>query len=92
VLVASLVKQQFHPELNAENGRKKMFQLRALIRNSEDQLTILDAKIALGEDDSDGMFALLTQITGRLNEIEGSEPASQKLDYKKNQEQLNDAK
>lgn len=78
VLIASLVKQQFHPELNAENARKKTSQLQALIRTSEDQLTILDAKIASGQDHSDAMIALLTQITQRLNEIENPEAIESK--------------
>jgi len=73
VLIASLVKQQFHPELNAEKAGRKISQLKALIRISEDQLTILDAKIASGQDHSDAMIALLTQITQRLNEIENPE-------------------
>jgi hypothetical protein len=70
VLIASLVKQQFHPELNAENARRNVSQLRALIRTSEDQLTILDAKIASGQDHTDAMIDLMTKITQRLNEIE----------------------
>jgi hypothetical protein len=78
VLVSSLLKQQFHPELNAENARKKASQLQALVRTSEDQLTILDAKIASGQDHSDAMIALLTQITQRLNEIENPEAIESK--------------
>jgi hypothetical protein len=73
VLVASLVKQQFHPELKAEEARKRASKLQALIRTSEDQLTILDAKIASGQDQSDAMIALLTQITQRLTAIENPE-------------------
>ena len=77
-------------EVGIEGENLERSIMRALIRNSEDQLAILDAKIASGEMTQ--MRSLVTQITGRLNEIEGSEPASQKLDYKKDQEQLNDAK
>jgi len=73
VLVASLVKQQFHPELKAEEARKRASKLQGLIRTSEDQLTILDAKIASGQDQSDAMIALLTQITQRLTAIENPE-------------------
>jgi hypothetical protein len=73
VLVASLVKQQFHPELKAEDARKRASKLQGLIRTSEDQLTILDAKIAGGQDQSDAMISLLTQITQRLTEIENPE-------------------
>jgi hypothetical protein len=78
VLIASLVKQQFHPELNAEDARKKASQLKALIRTSEDQLAILDAKMASGKDHSDALIALLTQITRRLNEIEYPEALESK--------------
>ena len=73
VLIASLVKQHFHPELKAEDARQKASRLQALIRTSEDQLTILDAKIASGQDHSDALIALMTQITKRLNEIEDPE-------------------
>jgi hypothetical protein len=78
VLVASLVKQQFHPELKAEDARKRASKLQGLIRASEDQLTILDAKIASGQDQSDAMIALLSQITQRLTEIENPEAIEQK--------------
>jgi hypothetical protein len=74
VLIASLVKQQFHPEINAAEALKKAAQLKALIRLSEDQFTILDAKIASGQDQTDAMIALLAQITQKLNEIENDEP------------------
>jgi hypothetical protein len=73
VLVASLVREQFHPEVNAKEARKKAFQLLALQRSSDDQLAILDAKSATGQDHSDAMIALLTQVTQRLGEIENPE-------------------
>jgi hypothetical protein len=78
VLIASLVKQQFHPDLNAGDARKKASQLKALIRTSEDQLAILNAKMASGEDHSDAIIALLTQITQKLNEIEHPEELESK--------------
>jgi hypothetical protein len=70
VLVASLFKQQFHPELNAENARQKALRLQYLIRSSEDQLAILDAKTVSGQDHSDAMITLMTQMTQILTEIE----------------------
>jgi len=73
VLVASLFKQQFHPELNAEEARKKSSRLQALIRFSEDQLAIIDAKMTSGQDHSDAMISLMTQITQTLTEIENPE-------------------
>jgi hypothetical protein len=73
VLIASLFKQQFHPEINAEDARRTASKLQALVRSSEDQLAILDAKIATGQDHSDAIIALLTQITQRLTEVENPE-------------------
>jgi hypothetical protein len=73
VLIASLVRQQFHPEINAEDAHKKASQLEALIRSSEDQLAILDARIAAGQDHTDAMISLMTQITQTLTEIENPE-------------------
>ena len=73
VLIASLVRQQFHPEINAADAHKKASQLEALIRSSEDQLAILDAKIAAGQDHTDAMIGLMTQITQSLTEIENPE-------------------
>ena len=78
VLIASLFRQQFHPEINAQEARAKASRLKALVRASEDQLAILDAKIASGQDHSDAMIALLTQIRGRLTEIEDPEAIDSK--------------
>jgi hypothetical protein len=79
VLIASLFKQQYHPEINAENARAKASNIQALIRSSEDQLAILDVRIAAGQDHSDAMITLLTQITQRLTEIENPEAIESKL-------------
>ena len=73
VLVASLIREQFHPETSSKDARKKAFELLSLQRASEDQLAILDAKSATGQDHSDAMIALLTQVTQRLSEIENPE-------------------
>jgi len=78
VLLASLIKQHFHPEVSAENARKKTAQLKALIRTSEDLLSILDAKIASGQDHTDAMISLLMKITNRLTEIETPEVIEQR--------------
>lgn len=78
VLLASLIKQHFHPELSAEKAQKKAAQLKALIRTSEDQLTILDAKIAGGQDHTDAMISLLMKITERLTEIESPDVIEQR--------------
>jgi preprotein translocase subunit SecF len=73
VLVASLFKQQFHPEIDAEQARKKSAQAVALVRSSEDRLAILDAKTSSGEDHSDAMAKLMTEITQGLNEVENTD-------------------
>jgi hypothetical protein len=66
------------PEVSVENARKKVAQLKALIRTSEDQLAILDAKIASGQDHTYAMISLLTKITDRLTEIETPEVIEQR--------------
>lgn len=70
VLIASLLRQQFHPELDAATARKTVAQITGLIRSSEDQLAILDAKTASGQDHSDGMAKLMMDVTQALNAIE----------------------
>jgi hypothetical protein len=78
VLLASLIKQHFHPEASAETACKKAAQLKGLIRTSEDQLAILDAKIASGQDHTDAMISLLMTITERLTEIDTPEAIEQR--------------
>lgn len=78
VLLASLIKQHFHPELSAEQATKKAAQLKSLVRVSEDQLAILDARIASGQDHTDAMVSLLMRITERLTEIETPEVVEQR--------------
>jgi hypothetical protein len=78
VLIASLIKQHFHPELSVQNATTKAAQLKALIRRSEHQLAILDAKVASGQDHTDAMISLLMTITERLTEIEMPELIEQR--------------
>lgn len=73
VLIASLVKQQYRPEVGAEDARQKGSRLRALIRTAEDQLTALDARSTQGEDRSDALIALTNRISRGLTEIENPE-------------------
>jgi hypothetical protein len=75
VLVASLIKQHYHPEIDAEVAQKKALRLSALIRSSEDHLAVLDAKLSIGEDHSDELFTLMRHVTSKLSEIEGSDEA-----------------
>lgn len=73
VLVASLFKQQYHPEGNAEIARVKAVQLKSLLRSSQDQLAILEAKTSAGENQSEAMIALLVRVTQTLGQIENAE-------------------
>ncbi len=76
VLVASLIKQNFHAEIDANDAQRKAAQLLSLIRISEDDLTILDEKINRGEDHSDEMIQLMKSITKHFTEIENAEAVS----------------
>ena len=73
VLIASLFRQQYLPELKVEPSKRNGAKAQGLIRLSEDQLAILDAKIAGGQDHTDAMIALITHITEKLSEIENPE-------------------
>jgi hypothetical protein len=79
VLIASLVKQQYRPEVDAEEARQKASRLQALIRSSEDELATLDAKSTKGEDRTDALIALANRISGGLTDIENPEAAQSKL-------------
>jgi hypothetical protein len=70
VLIASLIKQQYHPEADADTASRKALQLTSLIRTSEDRLAILDAKTATTGDQSNEMIGLMQWLTQRLGEIE----------------------
>jgi hypothetical protein len=70
VLLASLIKQRFRPEISAEIAIRKAAELKALIRTTEDRLAILEAKIASGQDHTDALITLLQNTTARLTEIE----------------------
>ena len=83
VLIASLFKQHFHPETDAEEARRKGLQLQAFIRTSEDDLAVLDAKIEAGQDHSDALIALMKQMTKRLTEIENPETPKSALAQRK---------
>jgi len=78
VLIASLLREHFRPEITAREARNKAFQLLALQRSSKDQLAVLEAKSATGQDHSDAMISLLRQVTQRLSEIEDPEGSQSK--------------
>ena len=78
VLIASLINQQYRPEVNAQQSKQKAAKLQALMRTSEDQLVALDARSTNGEDRTDAFIELAARITQGLNEIESPETHTRK--------------
>lgn len=70
VLIASLVQQKYHPDIDADVAAQKTAQLLTLIRVSEDKLAVADTKIAAGEDQTKAMIELMQWLTQRLGEID----------------------
>jgi len=73
VLVASGVKDRFHPEIDAEDAKRKATQYENLIETTKDALVPLDTAINDGVDQSDKMTALMNNMTARMTQIENSE-------------------
>jgi hypothetical protein len=70
VLIASLIKQQFHPDASARDATQKVGKLRALIRSAEDQLAEL---ITRADADAGAYHALAQNVSRGLGEIELTE-------------------
>lgn len=79
VLIASLVKQQYHPEVDAEQARQRASKLRILIRRSEDELATIDTRSARGKDRPDALIDLRNRISLGLTEIENLEAGASQL-------------
>jgi hypothetical protein len=73
VLLSSLIKQNFSPDIDASDAKRKEAQLLELIRETDNELSILDSKIASGEDQTDAMIALLRATSKQLSDIETAE-------------------
>jgi hypothetical protein len=73
VLIASLVKQQYRPEVDAQQAREKVSKLEALIRFSEDEIATLDARSATGQDRTDAFIELTHKLSLLLTAIENPE-------------------
>jgi hypothetical protein len=73
VLVATLVRQAYHPEVNAQQSKLKSAKLLGVIRASEDELVAVDAKSTKGEDRTDTLIAMTAELTKKLNEVENSD-------------------
>jgi hypothetical protein len=82
VLIASLVKQQYHPEVDAEQARQNASKLKALIRMSEDKLVVIDARSAKGEDRTDALIELAKEVSRGITEIENPEAIMRGPDVK----------
>jgi hypothetical protein len=82
VLLASLVKQQYHPEIDAGEASQKASKLEALIRFSEDELTSIDARSSKGEDRTDALINLRDRISRGITEIENPEAIVPQLPHR----------
>jgi hypothetical protein len=73
VLIATLLRQAYHPEVGAQQSKLKVDKLRSLIRSSENKLLAIDARSTKGEDRTDDLLRMTDELTDKLNEIENSE-------------------
>jgi hypothetical protein len=83
VVVASLVKQHYHPETNAQSASQRASQLDTLIRQGEDRLVVIETTIQNGDDPA-LFLELLERISTEISRIKSSpvEPAA-KTDVQK---------
>jgi hypothetical protein len=70
VLLASLVKQQYHPEVAAAEASLKASKLQVLIRDSEDRIAMISATVDTETDDPESILALVKDISGGLSALE----------------------
>jgi hypothetical protein len=74
VLIASLIKQAFHPEVSAQQASQKAAQLKTMIRGVQDRIAIIRSTMDPSKDeDPEPWVALLTQMSASMNAIELSE-------------------
>lgn len=73
VIVCSATKQHFHTDENAQAADYRSKRLKGLARYAQDQIAILDAKSVNGEDRTDALITLLSELTFGLNQIENPE-------------------
>jgi hypothetical protein len=74
VLIASLIKQQYQPEVGAQRAAQKAAQAKILIRDAEDTLAIIGASDQ-GENPAP-FIELLKRISSALNRIDGQSPSA----------------
>ena len=69
VLLSSIVKQQYHPDVRARIAGQKAARLQALIRETNDRLVAIKTA-GESEDDVKAVLALVTKLTSVLNEMD----------------------
>ncbi len=69
VLLSSLLKQHYNPEIAAQNALQRASQLEVLIRQSEDRIVVIDAKRDPDTDDPEPLLELLERISGEISRI-----------------------
>lgn len=68
VVAASLLKQHYHPDVNAQNAAQHAAELEALIRQSEDRLVVI-AATRDSNDDPNLLLELLEKLSADLTKI-----------------------
>jgi inactivated superfamily I helicase len=70
VLVSSLFNQHYHPEVRATESAQRMKELQTLIRDSEDRLVLISAKLHTNPNATQTLMELALQISSMLNAID----------------------
>jgi hypothetical protein len=86
VLLSSLIKQSFHPEVDEADARRKALHIEGLILAAGNELAILESKIKGGEDQSDSLSALLRDTSKQLTAIKMAESIKPAPTLEKNDE------
>lgn len=69
VVVASVLKQHYNPDVNAQNAAQRANQFEALIRQSEDRLVVIETTAEPAADDPALLLELLERISAELTRI-----------------------
>ncbi len=69
VVAASLLKQHYHPDINAQNAAQRAGQLETLIRQSEDRLVVIETTMEPAADDPALVLELLERVSAELTRI-----------------------
>ena len=71
VLLSSLIRQRYRPDIKAVGAKRRAALLRSFIREVEDSLYALKN----GQDNAPSVFAIRQKVTERLSKVEESELA-----------------